>query len=223
MKNRDLIRKMSRLGFPLLETGEVEDANRVLYEVSKSKETRLWEGFPILLANASKEGRFDYDKVVDLCRSKKEKKQFLDFVILSLSVYKYFHLRFWWISKLYKKFPESGKEKINVFLGFLRKNSNLKISNCELSSVRIKNIFENYFKEEKVEKKEKGIKHEGLSLEYALSQIFSPKQKVLFLMKLRGEKMTKTEREYYSRLVKKKIIALSNDELHKLSQTILES
>ena len=63
MKNKDLIRKMSRLGFPLLETGEVEDANRVLYEVLKNKETRLREGFPILLANASKEGKFNYAKI----------------------------------------------------------------------------------------------------------------------------------------------------------------
>ncbi|MFH1877188.1 MAG: hypothetical protein ABH883_00065, partial [Candidatus Omnitrophota bacterium] len=60
-----------------------------------------------------------------------------------------------------------------------------------------------------------------LSLEYALSQIFSPKQKNLFFKKLRGEKMTKTEQEYYSRAVKKKITALSNSRLHKLAQKIL--
>lgn len=60
-----------------------------------------------------------------------------------------------------------------------------------------------------------------LGLEYALSQVFSPKQKDLFLKKLKGEKLTKTEREYFSRIVKKKILALSNPELHHLAQKLL--
>ena len=40
-------------------------------------------------------------------------------------------------------------------------------------------------------------------LEFALSQIFSKKQKELFLKKLKSGKLTKTEREYYSRSVRK--------------------
>lgn len=60
-----------------------------------------------------------------------------------------------------------------------------------------------------------------LGLEYALSQVFSPKQKDLFLKKLKGEKLTKTEKEYFSRIVKKKALALSNPELHLLAQKLL--
>ncbi len=60
-----------------------------------------------------------------------------------------------------------------------------------------------------------------LGLEHALVQVFSPKQKDLFLKKLKGEKLTKTEREYFSRSVKKKILALSNPELHSLAQRLL--
>lgn len=34
--------------------------------------------------------------------------------------------------------------------------------------------------------------------------------------------MTKTEKEYFSRVIKKKIIALSNSELHDMARKILE-
>jgi len=65
-------------------------------------------------------------------------------------------------------------------------------------------------------------KHEELSLEYALSQLFSPKQKELFQKKLKGELLTKTEKEYFSRTVKKKVAALANPELHRLAQELME-
>jgi hypothetical protein len=47
-----------------------------------------------------------------------------------------------------------------------------------------------------------------------------PKQKELFKKKLKGLPLTKTEREYYSRTVKKKVVALANAELHSLSKKI---
>jgi hypothetical protein len=61
-----------------------------------------------------------------------------------------------------------------------------------------------------------------LSLEYALSQVFSPKQKELFRKKLDGLPLSKTEKEYYSRTVKKKVVALANAELHRLAQKLME-
>ena len=48
------------------------------------------------------------------------------------------------------------------------------------------------------------------------------KQKELFMKRLKGEKMTKTEREYYSRSVKKKVQALANSDLHKLATTLIK-
>lgn len=221
MKNKDLMREINRLGFPLFETEEVEDANKVLYEVSKSEETRLWEGFPILLANAAKKGGFDYSETLALCEDKNEKDRLWDLIALSMAVYSYFHLRFLWAEQILKQFSENKKKKFHIFLECLRKNADLQMGDRSLNSMRVKNIFENYFEEEKQAKKHSETKYDELSLEYALSQIFPPKQKVLFFKKLNGEKMTKTEQEYYSRTVKKKIMALSNTELHRLSKRIL--
>ena len=43
----------------------------------------------------------------------------------------------------------------------------------------------------------------------------------LFKKKLDGVPLTKTEREYYSRSVKKKVVALANPDLHRLALKLL--
>ncbi|SHJ41327.1 hypothetical protein SAMN02745216_01614 [Desulfatibacillum alkenivorans DSM 16219] len=43
-----------------------------------------------------------------------------------------------------------------------------------------------------------------------------------FKKKLEGDPLTKTEKEYYSRTVKKKAAALANSDLHSLARKLLE-
>lgn len=54
---------LNRLGFPLMEAQAEVDANKTLAEVVKSKDTRLWEGFAVLLVNAARDYHFDYEQV----------------------------------------------------------------------------------------------------------------------------------------------------------------
>jgi hypothetical protein len=42
------------------------------------------------------------------------------------------------------------------------------------------------------------------------------------MKKLKREKLSKTEKEYYSRVVKKKILALANSQLHNLARRLIE-
>jgi hypothetical protein len=51
-------------------------------------------------------------------------------------------------------------------------------------------------------------------LQTHLDRLFSPKQKELVFKKLNRESLTKTEREYYSRVVKKKLEAIADSELN---------
>lgn len=88
--------------------------------------------------------------------------------------------------------------------------------------MRLKGVFELYFEKNAEKSRLRKEKYEELSLEYALSQMFSPKQKELFKKKLEGLPLTKTEKEYYSRTVKKKVVALANPELHRLAQKLME-
>ncbi|MGB2630967.1 MAG: hypothetical protein WBD24_06520 [Candidatus Omnitrophota bacterium] len=222
MENKELLKKLSKLGFTLFEKEEYPDVNKVLCDVVKSRETRLLEGFPIILLNAMRSWDFKYSNLIKRFTNKKDKELFLKFLELSFAMYKHDHIDFERKSEIYNALSESQKKEISAFLRFLKENKPFSIGDLRLSAERLKNIFARYYKSEETKTRETLLKQEEFSLEYAMSQVFSPKQKNLFKKKLRGEKMTKTEREYYSRTVKKKVVALSNSELHNLARKILE-
>jgi hypothetical protein len=54
-------------------------------------------------------------------------------------------------------------------------------------------------------------------LERLLDRLFSGKQKELVYNRLKGHHLTKTEREYYSRVVKKKLVAIADPEMQELA------
>jgi len=53
-----------------------------------------------------------------------------------------------------------------------------------------------------------------------LDRLFSPKQKELVFKKLRDEFVTKTEREYYSRVVKKKLEAIADASVREIASAL---
>ena len=55
-----------------------------------------------------------------------------------------------------------------------------------------------------------------------LDRLFSPKQKELVFKKLRQEPFTKTEREYYSRVVRKKLVAIAHREINEIATTLTQ-
>jgi len=224
MKNKDLLKNLNKLGFSLFETEDDFDVNETLAEVVRSKDMRLWEGFPVLLLNANKKGEFDYNTAVSFLENDTEKSTFSHLVLLSLSLYKYLHLRFHWVSDLYNRLSLNEKSLVKQFLDHYRKNLDFDVSGQRLAPQRIREMFTNYSEGKKTDEGNLKPMPEELSLdlEYALSQVFSPKQKELFLKKLRGEKLTKTEKEYSSRVVKKKAAALANFELHTLAKKYLK-
>jgi hypothetical protein len=59
------------------------------------------------------------------------------------------------------------------------------------------------------------------SLDVYLDRLFSPKQKELVLKKRDGQAFTKTEREYYSRIVRKKLDAIASEKLVKLARNLV--
>jgi hypothetical protein len=58
------------------------------------------------------------------------------------------------------------------------------------------------------------------SLDVYLDRLFSPKQKELVLKKRDGQAFTKTEREYYSRIVRKKLDAIASEKLVELARKL---
>jgi len=59
-----------------------------------------------------------------------------------------------------------------------------------------------------------------IALDIMLDRLFSPKQKELIFMRRDGKSFTKTEREYYSRIVRKKLEAIASDELGQLARRL---
>lgn len=55
-----------------------------------------------------------------------------------------------------------------------------------------------------------------------LRLLFAPKQEALILKRLNGEEFTKTEREYYSRVVKKKLRAIADPDLQQLASRLVD-
>lgn len=222
MKKNNLAKRLSQLGFPLLETSEEADANVTLADLVKSQDSRLWEGFPEVLAFSAEMGMFNYNGTREHLASASEKLHFDLLLAMSLALYKTLNLKFAWASKLHQSFNEVNKKQFEVYFKALKADRDLELVNHSMSSQRLKTTFNNYFKKGQRNLKDLLSLKEELGLELALSEVFSPKQKELFFKKLRGEKLTKTEKEYFSRVVKKKVLALANPDLHRLSQKLLE-
>lgn len=222
MKNENLLRRLSKLGFPLFEPEEVQDANATLADVVRSKDLRLWEGFPVVLASSAEKELFNYDMTKEYLKEPFEKLYLDSLVVVSLALYEALNLKFSWAERLYKSLSPNQEKEFGTFLEKLKRNEDLEVASQVMSSQRLKSVFNNYFAQAQSELSDLLSVKEEHSLEYSLSQVFSPKQKELFLKKLRREKLSKTEKEYFSRVVKKKVLALANSELHRLSLKLLE-
>jgi hypothetical protein len=222
MNREDLLKRLEKLGYPLFDVENTEDANSTLAEMVRSDDQRLLEGFPVVLANSANRGLFDYEAVKAYLKESLERDRLFSLLVMSLALYSVLSVKFSWADKLYKNLNNDGKKMFAMVLKNFKKNEDLKFSGYSVSGERLKQTFNNYLNQERLNLNDMLSVKEGMGLEYALSQVFSPKQKELFLKKLRHEKLTKTEKEYYSRTVKKKVLALVNSELHRLSKKLLE-
>jgi len=221
MLNKELLERIGKLGYPLFDTDNEPSANETIRDVVKSNDVRLWEGFPIILATANKEKLFEFDKMKDLLKNKNEYKNYSTLLLLSLSLYKVLTVKFGWADDLYDKLTLNDKNKMKKFVSNFKNNTDLKIGSKRLNPQRITATFANYSNRQESEIKNIEYRNEELSLEYAMSQIFTAKQKEILLKRAQGKKLTKTEREYFYRVVKKKAIALANPDLQKLAQRVI--
>jgi hypothetical protein len=222
MENKQLLEESARLGFPLLEVKESFDVNKALADVVKSKSYRFWEGFSVMLTNAAKQEDFDFSRVQSLLQNKADKDALKELFLLSLALYELNGLKFPWVLPYVKQLSNDDKDVVKSLRNCLAHGHDFKLANYRFSHDRVKNTFHQYFVSESKEVKNFSDKRDELSLELALSEVFPPKQKDLFLKKLKGDKLTKTEREYFSRTVKKRATALANSELHQLAQKVLQ-
>ena len=221
MNDKEFMNNLSGLGFKLLEPESMVDANLTLARLVKSRDLRLWEGFPVVLANSSEKNHFNYGRTNKLLKPA-DRVYFKLLVAMSLALYQALGLKFAWAEKLHQMPAKELKSKLNQFRNALAHNHDLKLKDYSMSGPRLKNTFNRYLQNSESNLNDLMALKSEAGLEYALSQLFSAGQKELFLKKLQGAKLTKTETEYFSRVVKKKVLALANPELHNLARKLLK-
>lgn len=221
MATKSFQENLSALGFPVLESkDEANTANTTLARVARSDDTRLWEGFPVMLANSVRNQWFDYAHVRNILRSAKQKETLDCLVNVSLALYNVLDVKVEGAERLHSDI-KPGNLVFTKSLEALRDNRTPPAPCQALAPERLKNTFLRYYGETQPRVSELLSLKENFDLQQALSQIFSPKQKELVLKKFRGDSLTKTEREYYSRTIRKKLAALANPELQRLAQRLL--
>ena len=224
MDNKKLLEEMEKLGVPMMVPEETVNVSKTLADVVKSHDARLWENFPALLAKASEKYEVNLAKV-QAQLSQSDQKALDKLSALSKELYNSYHVQFSALNKFlesFKKVSDSYSKALKPLRDALAHDTDVPVMDLRLSTERLKNSFENYLSFRNMKQQEQNAKHKELSLEYSLSKLFSPKQKELFYKRLNREKMTKTEREYYYRVVKKKVQALANPELHRLAQKLMD-
>lgn len=222
MTDAKLLNRLAKFGFQMFETTEEVDAAETLAEVVQSHDVRLWEGFPVMLAKAAEDYRFSLDALAEKLGGQglKDELQFL--LMVSLSAYEVYNLTFAWSRKYWKALGEEERKSVGFWRNVLSHGGEVRWGDTVLDPERMRDTFELYFVQAGEATRRRREKLDEYSLEYSLSQVFSPKQKDLFKKKLEGKPFTKTEQEYYSRTVKKKVVALANSELHALARKLLE-
>ena len=69
-------------------------------------------------------------------------------------------------------------------------------------------------------KRKTAVPERSAELESSLDRLFSPKQKDLVFKKLNREAFTKTEREYYSRVVRKKLLSIADAQVNDIAMRL---
>lgn len=220
-----LLTALSQYGYSLLQPEQMADPNELLAKLAKSTDLRLLEGFPVVLANALEKHRdqVDLGAAEKLLENESSRARFRKLTALSLYLFDVFGLE---NVRPTDAGPRRGRENLLAELrNAVEHNQPLALHPGSLDIERVKKTFLRYFmqaSEVEVAENKANLRDE-FRREFYFSQFFAPRQRDLVEKKLRGEPLTKTEREYFSRVVKKKLLALADPDLHRLAQKALQS
>ena len=224
MKREDLVFNLARLGYslvtPEVQEVEAEQVVDLLAELVDSKDLRLVEGFPVVLANCAQRGmNLDFEALLAKYKPRSRKRQNLEKLLLLSSDL---------LTQEGLDQPsglEEVKKSLKTKYDDLLANEVVTLgAKTSLSTERLRNTLRRYSStletSRSTRKREKDKQRRSFQLNYFLSTLFSPKQKELVLKKLNGEPLNKTEKEYFSRTVKKKLEALNNSEVRKVAKAL---
>lgn len=221
-----LMDQLEHYGYELMRPATTASPEEVLRNLLNQDEVRLLEGFPVVLANALRQKEKlawenpKWQPAQDF--SKQAKHRFAVLLAMTHLLLKLYGLEEESSARVLKVFSKcKEKELLSQLKDAFLKSEPVRLDHLTLSTERLKNNFRTYAVQpaggEEVRKKQQALEQELL-----LSQLLAPRQKELLRKKLEGKAFTKTEREYFYRVVKKKLRALANEDLHRLARQALE-
>jgi hypothetical protein len=201
---QDLALHAAELGFKPARA----DANMTLAEAVKSHNRTFWEAFPLMLATAAEKGELDLQRAENLLNE--QERRFLNLLVMaSLGLFEHIRAGFDWRGRLGAKYPA---RMISAFAAKFKEKSTLELGGMHLSTGDVKETFLTRFR---------GAETEADLLRRKMRRIFTARQAEIALKKLHGARLTKTEKEYYSRVIRKKVTVLADEELHRLALRLL--
>jgi len=224
MKRGDLVSNLNRFGYTLVspEThrNNENEVFELLDDLVDSEDPRLVEGFPVVLANCAHRGlSLDFRDLLSRHKVGSRKQQDLELLLLVSSDL---------LTQQGLDKPgnlESLSKTLKTKYGDLLSNYVVTLSSkVSLSTERLRNTLKRYTTDlvtsRTTRKREKDRQRLSFQLNYYLSTLFAPKQKELVLKKYNGEPLNKTEQEYFSRKVKKKLEAMTNKEVMRVATAL---
>jgi len=225
----ELIIELESYGYPLIRA-QRKSMDRLILDIIKSREPRLLYSLPVILRNISAE-QLDLKNLEKISEQEGiDKKIIQELLYLCLLTYDLYNIRPIWRRKLKDHLKEviDSKELSELREKFFS-SSDVEIKNRDfyirINAGSFKDNFFNYLLMDEKRKRKKLSERIGLSLELKtqsqLSKLFSEKQKEIIMKKLMGEKLTKTEREYFSRTIKPKLEAILNPEIQRIGALLI--
>jgi hypothetical protein len=114
-----------------------------------------------------------------------------------------------------------GERVLKELEGAFVRSGAVRTDGLEFSTERLKNNFLRYMTDAEPDDPGAGKRKQALELDLLLSELFTPRQKELLRKRAEAKEFTKTEREYYYRVVSKRLKALANEELHQMARRLL--
>jgi hypothetical protein len=221
VNKEELITALGELGYRLFSPEKERMSSKkvldLLHELSGSEDSRLIEAFPVVLANCAHRGiKVDIHGLLSRYGPRSKRRTNLEKLILASA----------------DLMAQEGLEKPEGFdgtvdllrekYGDVLKEEVLGLGNHRSISIeRLRNAIRRYAidleRSESVRERDRRKQLQSFQLDLHLSTLFPSKQKELILKKLKGDSLSKTEQEYYSRVVKKKLEGLANSELRKIA------
>ncbi len=221
LTKNELLEALAQYGYELNKPSHQYNGEEVLLGLLKENNARLLEGFPVAYDNildTKKHLNLDFQAL-----SEKDKTKLLYLLLLTYALLKLFgqdqsklNETQNMLSKLSKKWKELFKDVEDKF----NQSDSVRVNGVALSTDRLKKQFRNYV----VHFGEKNTNEPKLDmeLELLLSEFFTSKQKDLLKKRCRREELTKTEREYFSRVVNKRLKALGNEQLYQFAHSMVK-